>query len=406
MNDEMSPVKTEVDDNFSDEQMEAATICLEDPSNPGEIPIDDSVSEASTICAPPPTPESSVSAGSNSKLEKGLVIGGYKLEKLIGTGAMAEVWMARRDPSDPVIALKIMNKVLTQNPMFVKRFTEEVKNTEKLNHPNILSAFDSGNDQGFHFMAMQFVDGEDLDDKLVKKTRLPEKEALGIIRKIAEALAYGWNEHKMIHRDLKPSNIMLTITGTPILMDMGIAKSLGDDAVSLTMTGTLIGTPNYMSPEQARADKDVDFRVDIYALGLTLYNLVTGMVPFQDRSVMAIIKKVITAPLEPANKICPEVSEMCTMLIQKMTAKKREDRYSDWETLIMDIDRVLEGKYDNFTQTTEIQPEKETAPVNNTAPVEKTTEKVPFPVVPVLIIGIAAIVVIAIIIVAAMIIKG
>jgi hypothetical protein len=95
MNDEMSPVKTEVDDNFSDEQMEAATICLEDPSNPGEIPIDDSVSEASTICAPPPTPESSVSAGSNSKLEKGLVIGGYKLEKLIGTGAMAEVWMAK-----------------------------------------------------------------------------------------------------------------------------------------------------------------------------------------------------------------------------------------------------------------------------------------------------------------------
>ena len=275
-------------------------------------------------------------------IQVGTTVGGYRIARKLGVGGMGEVWLAEQTAMGRAVALKILSPAMTADPEFVQRFVHEVQTVAKLEHPNIATAFDAGNDGDIHYLAVSYVDGDQVGNLLKRDKVVPEKDALPIVRGVAEALKYAWDKFRMLHRDIKPANIMLTSDGVPKLMDMGISKTMAED-VQLTMAGHIVGTPHYMSPEQARADLGVDFRADIYSLGATLYHMVTGTLPFGGKTAMAALTRHITEPLESPRKRNPAVTQGCSALIEAMMAKDPADRPGTWEDVLQDIDRVLKG---------------------------------------------------------------
>ena len=272
----------------------------------------------------------------------GLEIGGFVIESLLGVGGMGQVWLAHQISMNRKVALKILSPELTRDPEAVERFMKEVRTTANLTHPNIITAYDAGVDKGIYFLAVAYVDGVVLQ-KILEKDNFPERDALLIARDIAKGLLYAWEKFKLIHRDIKPENIMIGRDGVPKLMDMGISKTMFDNK-TLTMTGTIIGSPHYMSPEQAKAGKDIDFRTDIYSLGATLYHMVTGHLPFDGDSSFNVILKVISEAPVPPKQINTFLSDDFSRLIEIMMSKKRGDRQQSWELLLKDIDNVIAGK--------------------------------------------------------------
>ena len=275
-------------------------------------------------------------------IQVGTTVGGYRIARKLGVGGMGEVWLAEQTAMGRAVALKILSPAMTADPEFVQRFVHEVQTVAKLEHPNIATAFDAGNDGDIHYLAVSYVDGDQVGNLLKRDKVVPEKDALPIVRGVAEALKYAWDKFRMLHRDIKPANIMLTSDGVPKLMDMGISKTMAED-VQLTMAGHIVGTPHYMSPEQARADSGIDFRADIYSLGATLYHMVTGTLPFGGKTAMAVLTRHITEPLESPRKRNPGVTQGCSALIEAMMAKDPVDRPGSWEDVLQDIDRVLKG---------------------------------------------------------------
>ncbi len=283
------------------------------------------------ITIPPPT------------IEPGTSIGNFQIGRKLGAGGMGDVFLATQLSMDRQVALKVLPAALTRNGQLVERFLHEVRLSARLEHPNIVTAFEAGEDTGVFFLAMSYVDGETLQAILEREKALPERRALDIAVRVADALAYAWDEFRVLHRDIKPANIMLDRSGRPKLMDMGISKSLAEDS-TLTATGMVVGTPNYMSPEQAKNAASIDFRADIYSLGATLYQLVTGTRPFAGTSALDMMVQHATEPLPPANTRNPDVSVNCAMLLDMMMAKSPADRHGSWRELIQDVERVLAGK--------------------------------------------------------------
>jgi formylglycine-generating enzyme required for sulfatase activity/DNA-directed RNA polymerase subunit RPC12/RpoP len=289
-------------------------------------------------------------------------IGDFKLIRCIGTGGMGEVWLAYQDTMDRHVALKILYPAITDNEKFVSRFMQEVKISAKLHHPNIVTSYYAGVDKGIYYLAISFVDGMGLNEKLEDEGLIPEKEALRICLKIAIALKYAWNKFKMVHRDIKPGNIMISKEDKEVhLMDMGISKNLTEDN-TLTMTGMIVGTPYYMSPEQARGDDDLDCRADIYALGSTLYHMLTGDVPYDAPNTIGILTKLISDPLPPPQEKNPCITDESVKLLEAMMTKDAQDRQQTWENVIKDIQKVQQGK-PPITETTsnqQLEPLKKT----------------------------------------------
>lgn len=279
----------------------------------------------------------------NQRIRQGMVLGGYRIERKLGVGGMGEVWLAQHTTMQRAVALKILFPAMTADPEFVARFMREVQTAAKFEHPHVVTAFDAGQIDGIHFLAVSYVDGEEMGKRLHRQGVIPEKEALLIARGVADALDYVWSKFRVLHRDVKPANIMLTADGTPKLMDMGISKTMASD-LNVTLSRDIVGTPHYMSPEQARADENIDFHADVYSLGATLYHFVTGSMPYSGTSPMAVLAKHITEPLESPRKRNPAVSEGCTALIEAMMAKNPKDRPESWEAVIRDIDLVLKGR--------------------------------------------------------------
>ncbi len=276
-------------------------------------------------------------------IEAGKKIGNFTIKKKLGVGGMGEVWLAHQEAMDRFVALKILAPVFVQDEKFVQRFMKEVQLSAKMEHPNIVIAHDAGIDNDVHYLAMSFVDGEDVEEKLERDGQISEEESLLIVKKIAGALKYVWDNYQMIHRDIKPSNIMIDSKGEPRLMDMGISKSLQDNH-SMTMTGAIVGTPYYISPEQAKAEASLDFHADMYSLGATLYHITTGSLPYSAPTTMGVLTKHIMEPL-PAPKLSNEnLSTPCAKLMEIMLAKNVDDRHKTWDDLIYDIDLVLHGK--------------------------------------------------------------
>ena len=267
---------------------------------------------------------------------------GYEVEQWLGDGAMGEVYLARQISMNRSVALKVIKLDLNMDPEVIERFNNEAKILASLNHPNIVSVVDSGQTSECHYMAMSFVDGETLEDKMKRRGCLDEQEALVIFKKVAHAIGYAWTEFKLLHRDIKPANIMIDSREEVQIMDMGIAKNMNDDSEGgLTRVGLVVGTPFYMSPEQAQASEDIDYRSDIYSLAASMYHLLTNILPFQGPNVMAILARKVSFPLVPINEINPGISKETSDLIAKLLNYKVHERVGSLEELDEAIEAAI-----------------------------------------------------------------
>lgn len=269
-------------------------------------------------------------------------IGNFEITRFIGAGGMGEVYAARQLTLEREVALKILPTEFAAKPGVSDRFLKEVRLAASLEHPHIVAAFDAGEDDGLLFMAMSLVRGESLGDRL-KNGSMPERDALRMIRPLVAALEYAWTHGQIVHRDIKPANILLDEEGRPRLADLGLSKSL-EEQEAMTMSGVVMGTPNYMSPEQAEGHAHVDFRADMYSLGATLYHMLTGQLPFAGSSLMEVLRKQVSESLPDPRDFNPDISEGCIHLMERMLAKNPSERYPDWASLGRDMDAVMKGR--------------------------------------------------------------
>jgi serine/threonine protein kinase len=241
-------------------------------------------------------------------------VGNYELVEKVAEGGMGAVYRARHKQTGQIVALKIMPPHMAANPVLLKRFEQEFRAASKLDHPNIVRAIDYGESGGSPFLAMEFVEGESLGKKLDREGAIPEDEAIRIIVQVAQGLHRA---HKvgLVHRDVKPDNILLSPDGVAKLADLGLVKETETD-LNLTKTGRGLGTPHFMAPEQFRNAKGVDSRCDIYSLGATLYQMVTGQLPFAScNGPLDAWMKKIHNELEQPRKLVPTLSERANWAI-------------------------------------------------------------------------------------------
>lgn len=267
--------------------------------------------------------------------DSSIEIAGYEVKRTLGKGGMATVYLAIQESFEREVAIKVMSHELSADPSFGERFLREAKIVSRLVHPNIVTVYDVGVSNGHHFLSMEYVSGVDLKEQLGSISFF---HLIKVIKDIALALNYAGNQG-YVHRDIKPENIMVNEhDGRSILMDFGIAKAF-DSVSGMTQTGTAIGTPYYMSPEQAKG-KEVDFRSDIYSLGVVFFQLLTGRVPYNGDSAVSVGIKHISDPIP----CLPEyLSEPFQAIISKLLAKHRKDRYQNGLELIDDINKIPES---------------------------------------------------------------
>ena len=273
---------------------------------------------------------------------KQVVIGPYEMIGKIGQGGMGEVYKARVQGTGAVVAMKILPARFAADREFVARFHREAEIACKLDHPNIVRAIEASEDRGHHYFVMEYVEGESVWDRLKRENIIPEAEALRMIRKVAMALQHAFRSG-LVHRDVKPDNIFLASDGEVKLGDMGMAKETDQEVTRITQTRAIVGTPYYMAPEQARASH-VDHRCDIYSLGATLYHMVTGQVPFEGTSALAIINQHLHEELPYPADINDDLTDEVCDLISKMMAKDPDDRYQTPLEFIHDLDLVIQGE--------------------------------------------------------------
>lgn len=265
----------------------------------------------------------------------GKVFGACRLIKKIGEGGMGVVYLAHHLALNKNVAVKILPPSFAQEDERVKRFIREARSAAQLEHSNIVQIYNIAKQDDYYFIIMQYVDGESLAGKIRREGKINLSEALRIVNDVAVALSVA--HHKgIIHRDIKPENIMITKNDEIKLMDFGLARVL-DVASHLSRTGDILGTPYYLSPEQAKGLK-VDGRADIYALGITLYYMISGKRPFDGDSTVSIILKHINEKAPPIRESNPEIPESVSLIINKMMEKDAVNRYQSTEELINDID--------------------------------------------------------------------
>ncbi|MGQ0548051.1 MAG: protein kinase domain-containing protein, partial [Armatimonadota bacterium] len=258
------------------------------------------------------------------RLAAGTVITGrYEVLELIAEGGMSTVYRARQLSDGAIVALKILRDQYTADREFLERFAREAQAAETLSHPNVVRVLETGRDGQTYFIAMEYVDGIDLKVHLRRIGRLEAVDAERIARAICEALDYAHHQG-IVHRDIKPQNILLASDGTVKVADFGIARAMA--AVTITQTGTVLGSVQYMSPEQARG-AGVGRASDVYALGVVLFEMLTGRLPFEGESPIAIALKHLHDILPRAREIEPSVPRRLEGIIQRATAKRSEDRY-------------------------------------------------------------------------------
>ncbi len=268
----------------------------------------------------------------------GQELGGYRIVSQIGKGGMATVFKAYQPSLDRYVAVKVMPPYYAeQDDTFLKRFRQEAKAIASLRHPNILVVIDYGEESDTTYIVMEFVEAGTLSE-LLGRPMAPEPMR-GLIDQLAGALHYA-HEQGVVHRDIKPSNILLPKTDWPLLTDFGLAKMVGGS--QLTLTGTIAGTPAYMSPEQGRGEK-VDSRSDIYSLGIVLYEMATGVVPFHAETPMAVVVKHIIDPLPLPRSKNPELPEEIERVILKALSKEAAGRFQEAGELAKALDEAVKG---------------------------------------------------------------
>lgn len=278
-----------------------------------------------------------------------LQFGDYLILDKIGAGGMGHVYKAQHRRMKRILAIKMLHKSSVTSEATLKRFFREVESAAKLNHPNIVTAYDAGEHRGEYYLAMEFVDGKDLAGVLKERGPLPIDQAVNIILQACTGLAYA-HDQGMVHRDIKPANLLLARDGTVKILDMGLARStLEDEAAaaseqSLTMAGKLLGTVEYMSPEQAANPKLAGPQADIYALGCTLFRLLTGNLPYRGSTTMETV-------MAHQNQTIPHLSESMSgsplellglqQVLEGMMAKKVEDRFQTVNQVVSELTHVV-----------------------------------------------------------------
>jgi tetratricopeptide (TPR) repeat protein/predicted Ser/Thr protein kinase len=264
----------------------------------------------------------------------GTKLGNYEIESLLGRGGMGVVYKARQMSLDRSVALKILPPSLSSDSSFVKRFKREARAVAKFSHSNIIQIFDITEEQDLHFFSMEYVEGKTLDKVLEEKGTLEPNEAVKIISQAALALEHA-HKNNIIHRDVKPSNIIVDDLGNVKVMDFGLARAL-DERSRVTQSGALVGTLGYMSPEQC-CGKELDFRTDIYSLGVMLYEMITGNDPFDADSAPELIHKIVYDEPTDVRILNPDLPAAASIIISRAMAKKTEDRYASISAFLGDI---------------------------------------------------------------------
>ncbi len=264
--------------------------------------------------------------------------GAYRVEEMIGAGGMGKVYRALDEALQRQVALKTLLPSLAADPEFVARFKREAQSAAALNHPNITQIYSIGQDGPIPFFAMELIRGKSLESLVKERGPLDPLEASGYIVQTARGLQHA-AQKGLIHRDIKPSNLMLTEDGTLKITDFGLAKAARSDT-QLTATGEVLGSPGYISPEQAQGG-ELDARSDIYSLGATFYQLVTGKLPFDAPTAVAMVIKHINEPLRSPRAVNPAVPFLIAAAIQRMMAKRPGERFQDYDALLRELERAV-----------------------------------------------------------------
>jgi serine/threonine-protein kinase len=262
----------------------------------------------------------------------------YRLEAKLGSGGMSTVYLARDATLDRSVAVKVMHREMSEQPDQLERFRQEARAVAKLSHPNVVAVIDAGEDGGHPYIVFEYVEGETLKQRIARVGALDPQEALAYAIEIARGLTVA-HARKMVHRDIKPQNVLIDAEGRAKLTDFGISRQLEQDG--MTATGRVLGTTDYVAPEQAMGH-GVDPRSDLYSLGVVLYEMLVGQVPFHADSQVGVAMKHVNEDLPDVQQRRPEVSAAAAMTVERATAKDPADRYQEVGEMIDDLSTALE----------------------------------------------------------------
>jgi serine/threonine-protein kinase len=264
--------------------------------------------------------------------------GRYRIQRKLGAGGMADVYLAEDQELGRRVAIKILNGRHANDDQFIERFRREAKNAAALNHPNIVSIYDRGEAEDTYYIAMEFLDGRTLKELVVSRGAAPINVAIEYARQILSALRFA-HRHGIVHRDIKPHNVLVDAEGRVKVTDFGIARA---GTSQMTETGSIVGTAQYLSPEQARGG-EVDPRSDLYSLGVVLYELLTGKTPFDGETPVEIAMKHLSNAPKPPSKLRPDVTPELDKVVLRALAKNPDDRYQSADEMEADLERVARG---------------------------------------------------------------
>ncbi|MEK6234016.1 MAG: serine/threonine protein kinase [Planctomycetales bacterium] len=268
----------------------------------------------------------------------GTQLGDFQLLRRLGRGGMAEVWLAEQTSLKRQVAIKILKRELADDETYIQRFQNEARAAARLVHANIVQIHEVGCVDGVHYIAQEYVAGQNLREYMVKHGPPDTKTALSIIRQVAAALLKA-SEDGVVHRDVKPENIMLSGNGEVKVADFGLARLLGDGALNLTQVGMTMGTPLYMSPEQVEG-KSLDHRSDVYSLGVTCYHMLSGSPPFRGDSALSVAVQHLKSRPEPLEQSRPDLPSGLCRVIHKMLAKEPAQRYASCREVLRDLRKI------------------------------------------------------------------
>jgi tRNA A-37 threonylcarbamoyl transferase component Bud32 len=276
--------------------------------------------------------------GLASSLIGTVLSGRYRLESKLGSGGMSTVYLARDETLQRRVAVKVMHREMSDQPDQLERFRREARAVAQLSHPNVVAVIDAGEDGGHPYIVFEHVEGETLKQRIDRLGRLPIVEAAAYGIEVGRGLAAA-HSHRLIHRDVKPQNVLIDAEGRAKVTDFGIARSLESDG--LTKTGRVLGTTDYVAPEQAMGQA-VDARCDVYSLGVLLYEMLTGEVPFKADTLVGVAMKHVNEEMPDVQQRCPGVSSALAAVIDRSTAKEPKRRYPDMASMLADLEGALE----------------------------------------------------------------